>query len=120
THELVQPTMDAYWKLATSPGKPPPLRQPQAPYNSGEPAGISNLAYIKLVPLTAAEAADFNARRADSSRRRGALIFCTGQLTGHTSGTPTFHPTKPEWFDDEITPYADSDIGIVVFEAMRG
>ncbi|HJZ96571.1 MAG TPA: hypothetical protein VKE70_08685, partial [Candidatus Solibacter sp.] len=119
-NEIFKSIQEAYWKIADVTGKSLILRQPQAPYNSGEHAGISNLAYIKLVPLTAAEAADFNARRADSSRRRGALIFCTGQLTGHTSGTPTFHPTKPEWFDDEITPYADSDIGIVVFEAMRG
>jgi hypothetical protein len=119
-NEIYKSIQEAYWKTADLTGKSLLFRQPQAPYNSGEHANISNLAYVKLVPLTATEAIDFTARRADTSRSRGALIFCTGQLTGHTEGTPTFHPTKPEWFDDEITPYAESDIGIVVFEAMRG
>lgn len=119
-NEIYKSIQESYWKTADVTGKSLVFRQPQAPYNTGSLANLSNLAYVKLVPLTAAESAEFTARRADSSRRRGALIFCTGQLTGHTSGTPTFHPTRAEWFDDEITPYAESDIGIVVFEAMRG
>ncbi|HXA51817.1 MAG TPA: family 10 glycosylhydrolase [Candidatus Acidoferrum sp.] len=112
-NDIFKAIQEACWKTADLTGKSLVIRQPQAPYNWPEHANIANLAYVKLVPV--AEQA-----RVDASRKRGAVIFCTGQLTGHTSGTPTFHPTKSSWFDDEVTPYADSDIGVLVFEAMRG
>ena len=113
-NDIFKAIQEAYWKTADLTGKSLVIRQPQAPYNWPEHANITNLAYVKLVPAPAGFA------RASDSTRRGAVIFCTGQLTGHTGGTPTFHPTRPEWFDDEIMPYVDSDIGVLVFEAMRG
>lgn len=113
-NDIFKAIQEAYWKTADLSGKSLAIRQPRAPYNWPEHANIANLAYVKLVP------APEQPRRAEASRKRGSVIFCTGQLTGHTSGTPTFHPTKSPWFDDEVTPYADSDIGVLVFEARRG
>jgi hypothetical protein len=48
------------------------------------------------------------------------LIFCTGQYTGHTRGTYTFHPTSKQWFKDEFEPFANTDFKILIFEALRG
>ncbi|HVT73698.1 MAG TPA: twin-arginine translocation signal domain-containing protein [Lacunisphaera sp.] len=111
---------EAYWKTADVTGRALVFRQPDAPYNNEHHWPISNLAYVKLVPVAAAEAGAWRATQATADTRRGAMLFCTGQFTGHTSGTYTFRPPDLQWYRNEFAPYADSDIGILVFEAMRG
>ena len=115
-HKSIQET---YWKTANVTGRSLVIRQPDEPYRSQhEP--VSNLSYVKLVPLSASEEREWRASQPSADTRRGAMIFCTGQFTGHTSGTYTFHPTDLQWFRNEIAPYVNSDLGILVFEAMRG
>jgi hypothetical protein len=111
---------ETYWKTAELNGQTLVFRQPEAPYNQEDRASIANLSYVKLVPLDAAGREAWLQSKATPQTKRGGMIFCTGQFTGHTSGTSTFHPTKASFFENEFTPYADSDIGILIFEAMRG
>jgi hypothetical protein len=111
---------EAYWKTAELKGQTLIFRQPEAPYNREEHYCISNLSYVKLVPLSAAERAAWQKTLPTAETKRGGMIFCTGQFTGHTAGTSTFHPTQASFFENEFTPYANSDIGILIFEAMRG
>jgi hypothetical protein len=111
---------EVYWKTAELSGQSLVFRQPEAPYNREEHACISNISYVKLVPLSAAERDAWRQTLPTAATKRIGMIFCTGQFTGHTSGTYTFHPTKASFFDNEFTPYVNSDIGLVIFEAMRG
>ena len=51
---------------------------------------------------------------------RLAVLICTDPLIGHGKGTEVFHPTDKNWFYDELAPYFDTDVGIIVWEAIRG
>ncbi|MCF7761658.1 MAG: family 10 glycosylhydrolase [Cephaloticoccus sp.] len=112
-HKSIQ---EVYWKTAELSGQSLVFRQVRPPYDGS----IANLSYVKLVPLNADEQSSWQESQPTESTRRMGMIFCTGQFTGHLSGTPTFHPTDPAFFQDEITPYLNSDINILMFEAMRG
>ena len=107
---------EVYWKTADVTGRSLVLRQPDPPYSSP----ISNLTYVKLVPLSPDEERAWRSTQPTQETRRVAMIYCTAHLTGSTDGTGTFHPTDLQWFRNEFAPYANSDIGILVFEAMRG
>ena len=111
---------EAYWKTAELKGQSLTFRQMPYPYNRPEHARIGNLSYVRLAPLNEEEQAQWQATRPTRNTRNLALIFCTGQYTGHTRGTYTFHPTSKDWFKDEFEPFADSDIGLLIFEALRG
>ena len=111
---------EAYWKTAELKGQSLTIRQMPYPYNRPEHARIGNLSYVRLVPLSEAEKAQWQSTKASEGTRNLALIFCTGQYTGHTRGTYTFRPTSKDWFKDEYEPFADSDIGLLIFEALRG
>lgn len=73
-----------------------------------------------LVPLIEEKIERRQEEKPRVDTRRLALLFCTGTLTGHTRGIFTYHPTDEQWFKDELTPYIDSDIRILSWEAMRG
>jgi hypothetical protein len=49
-----------------------------------------------------------------------ALIYCTAQLSGSTDGTEHFHPTSEQWFVDDFEAYRGTDVGVFIFEALRG
>ena len=114
--EMYKSVQEAYWKTADLGGKSLVFRQVGEPYRNN----ITNLTYVKLVPLTAQERTFRENLKPRQETRRMAMIYCTGNLTGHTSGTATYHPTRESWFQDEFAPYPDSDIGIFIFEALRG
>jgi hypothetical protein len=111
---------EAYWKTADLTGQSLTFRQMPYPYNRPEHARIGNLSYVRLEPLNEEEKRQWEELQPREETRRLALIFCTGQYTGHTRGTYTFHPTSKEWFKDEFEPFANSDIKILIFEALRG
>jgi hypothetical protein len=111
---------EAYWKTADLTGQSLTFRQMPYPYNRPEHARIANLSYVRLVPLTGEEIRAWREMQPRDETRRLALIFCTGQYTGHTRGTYTFHPTSKDWFRDEFEPIANSDFKILIFEALRG
>ncbi len=111
---------DAYWKTADLTGQSLTFRQLNYPYNRREHGTIANLTYVKLEPLSEKEKLKWQQFRQTDETHRLALIFCTGQFTGHTRGTYTFRPTSKDWFKDEFEPYRHTDIKIFIFEALRG
>jgi hypothetical protein len=111
---------EAYWKTADLTGQSLTFRQMPYPYNRPEHARIANLSYVRLEPLNEQERRQWQEAQPSDQTRKLALIFCTGQYTGHTRGTYTFHPTSKDWFKDEFEPFANSDFEILIFEALRG
>ncbi len=111
---------EAYWKTADLTGQSLTFSQMPDPYNRPEHARMSNLSYVRLIPLNEEEKRQWREIQPTEKTRNLALIFCTGQYTGHTRGTYNFHPTSKEWFKNEFEPFANSDIGILIFEALRG
>ncbi|MGI9430234.1 MAG: family 10 glycosylhydrolase, partial [Bythopirellula sp.] len=111
---------EAYWKTANLTGQSLTFRQMPYPYNRPEHARISNLSYVRLEPLKEKEERQWIKAKPNEETRKLAFIFCTGQFTGHTRGTYTFRPTTKEWLTDEFEAIANSDIGILIFEALRG
>jgi hypothetical protein len=118
--DLYKSIQETYWRTADLSRRALVFRQPQAPYNLGIQARHSNLAYVRLEPLTEAEIRSWKSARPGPATRRMAAIYCTAHLTGSTDGTATFHPTTQQWFRDEFAPYVDSDVGLFIFEALRG
>ena len=119
-NEIYKSIQEAYWKTADLTGKSLTIQQPRAPYNRPGKIGLSNLSYVKLVRLSEEDERVWHEAQPRGDTKRLAQIYCTGNLTGHTSGTDTFHPEEEGWFRDEMVPLLDSDIGILIFEAMRG
>ncbi len=111
---------EAYWKTADITGQSLTFRQMPYPYNRPQHAMIANLSYVRLEPLSEQEKNWWHQAQPSDDTRKLALIFCTGQYTGHTRGTYTFHPTSKNWFKDEFEPIANSDFKILIFEALRG
>jgi hypothetical protein len=111
---------EAYWKTAELSGQSLIFRQMPYPYNRPEHGRLANLSYVRLVPLTEEETIHWKKLQPRDETKKLALIFCTGQFTGHTRGTYTFHPTSKEFFEDEIEPFINSDFKILIFEALRG
>jgi hypothetical protein len=124
---------ESYWKSADLAGQSLIVRQQQYPYNRyhiPEDAGypitlkdrgdMSNISYVRLVPLSEEEKRQWQSAQPRQETRKLAAFFCTGQFTGHTRGSYTYHPTSKESIKDEFEPYANSDFKILLFEAMRG
>ncbi|MHC4214096.1 MAG: family 10 glycosylhydrolase [Planctomycetota bacterium] len=111
---------EAYWKTADITGQSLTFRQMPYPYNRPEHAKIANLTYVRLEPLNQQEKIQWQQAQPTKDTRKLAFIFCTGQYTGHTRGTYTFHPTSKDWFKHEFEPIANSDFKILIFDALRG
>ncbi len=90
------------------------------PYPTVAGVGLANLSYLKLVPVSLEERAAWTRLQPRPDTRNVALLWCSGMLSGHAMGSPMFHPTSPDWFRDEIAPFARSDVGLFVFECIRG
>ena len=111
---------EAYWKTADLAGQSLTFRQMPYPYNRPEHAMIANLSYVRLERLSAPQQQAWRRSLPREDTRRLAVIFCTGQFTGHTRGTYTFRPTSRGFLQDEFEPYANSDFRLLIFEALRG
>lgn len=118
--DLFKSIQECYWKTADLTGQSLHFRQPQAPYRWPRESGLTNLSYVRLVPVTDAESAEWRASLPTPETRRLALIYCTAQLSGSTDGTENFHPASERWFIDDFEAYRDTDIGTFIFEALRG
>ncbi len=92
----------------------------EPPYSDVAGARLANLSYLKLVPVEADEQAAWDRLRPHPETRNLALLWCTGMLSGHAIGSPMFHPTNREWFRDEIAPFVNTDVGILMLECIRG
>lgn len=111
---------EAFWKIADLSGQSLHIRLPGPPFNGPELRDVANLTWVRLEPLDAAAAAAWSQRRRQPDTRRIAHIYCSGILTGHIRGTADYHPTSLDWFRHEIQPCVDSDVGVFIFEAIRG
>jgi hypothetical protein len=112
---------ETYWRTAElDGGQSLVFRPPIAPYNGPELGGVANLSYVRLEPLTDDEHAALPAWQPRPETRNLAQVWCAGVLSGHLDGTFTFHPTDADWFRHEVAPAANSDVGVIIFEAVRG
>ncbi len=117
---LYKAIQETYWKTADLSGQSLVFRQPREIYRRPELAHFANLTYVRLVPLDEDGKRRWDEIQPADDTRRGAIIYCTGNFTGHTSGTYTFHPTDEQWIRDDFAPYVGSDIKLFIFEALRG
>lgn len=119
-NDMYKSIQEAYWKTAEVKGRSLIIRQPLEPFGPLEHPGISNLSYVRLVPLTEEEEKEWKEEQPREDTGRVAFIYCTGHLSGHAAGTLTYHPTDPDWFEHEIIPHINSDVKVFIFEAHRG
>jgi hypothetical protein len=118
--DLFKSVIECYWKTADLTGQDLILRQPQPPYRWPREANLANLAYVRLEPVSARQLTEDEPAPRPADRRNLALIYCTAQLSGSTDGTEVFHPATEQWFVDDFEAYRGTDVGIFVFEALRG
>lgn len=111
---------ETYWRTAELKDQALVFRPPILPYNGPDSAGVANLTYVRLVPLTPDETASLPRWQPRDDTRRLAQVWCAGMLSGHLDGTATYYPTSVDWFRHEIAPAANSDVGVIIFEAIRG
>ncbi|MGH8016700.1 MAG: family 10 glycosylhydrolase [Opitutaceae bacterium] len=111
---------EAYWKTADISGQSLHFRLPGEPFNNSELRDVANLAWVRLEPLNTEETAAWRNRAGRTDARRVAHIYCSGVLTGHIRGTFDYHPASRDWFRHEIQPCMDNDVGVFIFEAIRG
>lgn len=107
---------ETYWKAADLTGQALHLRPPIAPYWGG----LSNLSYVRLVPLDAAGVARWQRRQPRPDTRNIGYIYCAGNMSGHINGRNFYHATDRDWFRHEITPALDNDVAVFNVEAIRG
>ncbi|MCZ6672846.1 MAG: hypothetical protein O7C75_07900 [Verrucomicrobia bacterium] len=119
-NEIYRSIQETYWKTADLTDKNLILSQLWYPYNRAEHHPIANLSYVKLVPLAEEEIEQWKTDSPSKVTQNLGQMFCTGQITGHTSGTYNFHPTDEQWFRNELEPVIKSDFKLFIFEALRG
>ena len=120
SNHIYKSIQEPYWRTADLTGQSLQFRQPEAPFNYPNHHPLANLSYVKLVPLADDERTEWEASQPKPSSRNVAVIYCTGHMSGHLRGSYTFHPTSEDWVANELSPYVDSDVGLLIFEAMRG
>ena len=111
---------ETYWKTADLKGQSLIISPPKEPYNIEELRQVANISYVRLVKLSEDRQKTWRDLQSNDSTKRLAAQFCTGELSGHTSGSPAYHPTEKQWMYDTLEPYLNNDLGIICFEAIRG
>ncbi len=111
---------EVYWRTADLTGQSLLFRPPGEPYRWVSPQ-ISNLSYVRLVPVTTKGLHLAHELEPSDETRRLAFIYCTGNLSGHIDKSlGDFHVTDSAWFETEFRPCVSSDVGVFVLEAIRG
>ena len=83
---------ETYWRTAELKDQALVFRPPVDPYNGPDLAGVANLSYVRLVPLTEAEAADQPRWQPRAETRKLAQVWCAGMLSGHLDGSSHLPP----------------------------
>jgi len=120
TKEHFNTIYEAYWKTAELDDQELIISAPKEPYDNQYYGQVANISFLRLVPADEDDM-DFEKRLmpSDDTRKLTAL-WCSGAISGHTSGQTMYHPTTREWFETEVQPYRDGDFDILCIEAMRG
>lgn len=111
---------EVFWRAVDLDGHALTICMPGPPFDRPASRGVGNLTFVRLVPLTDEEAGWYRRLEPTPDTRRMVMQYCSGHLSGHASGTSTYHPTDAQWIRDDLTHYLANDVGIVCFEAVRG
>ena len=120
TKESYNTIYEVYWRTEEVTGKSLFIRPPKPPFNNEPYCEQTNIAFIKLEPVTGKDLEVKEALQRNEASSNMAAIWCAGALSGHTKGHFVYHPTDTQWFIDELEAYRDSDFGILCIEAIRG
>lgn len=111
---------ETYWKTAELTGEDLVFCPPGEPYDNKYYGQLANISYVRLVPAEEEDLQLEETLKPTAETKNMAALWCTGALSGHTSGQTMYHPTDKAWFENEFEPFRNSDFGIFCFEAMRG
>jgi hypothetical protein len=120
TKEHFNAIYESYWKTADLTGQDLVISAPGEPYNNPYYRQVANISYLRLVPASREDISFEERLLPDRNTKNLVVIWCTGALTGHTSGQTMYHPTDRQWFETEFEHFRKSDVEILCFEAMRG
>lgn len=110
---------EVFWKSADLTRQSVHICPPAEPYNHPYLSTVANLSYLRFEPLTDEQVREWNAEQPTEETRRLIVHWCTDALTGDGAGSPAYHPTSEEWIRNELTPYPQTDVGILIMEAIR-
>lgn len=120
TKEHFNTIYESYWKSARLDGQDLIISAPKEPYDNQYYGQVANISFVRLIPLNEAEIGFQDSLKPTYDTKKLAALWCTGAITGHTSGQPMYHPEDRQWFETEMQPFLNSDFEILCFEAMRG
>lgn len=119
--DVYRSMQEAYWKTADLTGvRHIRIATMGEPYIRDGLGQIANVSYLRFEPLDSAAEAAWRTLEPSPGTKRLALIWCSGMLSGHAMGNLPYHPTDPQWIRDELTPFVGNDVGLIIFEAIRG
>lgn len=118
---VVRSVQEAYWKIADITDKDFHFKPVGAPYNNWKWGENANLTWVRLVPLTEEEERTWHDLQPTNKTRILTARYCGGNISGHIDeGPEAYQPTTFSWFEDEMAPFIDSDINLIIFELIRG
>lgn len=120
TKEHFNTIYESYWKTAKLDGQDLIISAPKEPYDNQYYGQVANISFVKLVPVNDEEIIFEESILPSDDTKRLSILWCTGAITGHTSGQPMYHPKNRQWFETEMQPYLSGDFEILCIEAMRG
>jgi len=80
---------------------------------------LSNISYIKAVPLTEEKLKEIQLEKPTSQTRRLIASYCLDKFTGSLGGSYITSPAKEDVMEC-IEPFRDSDFKIILWEGIRG
>jgi hypothetical protein len=108
---------EIFWRTADLTSKSICIRLPDEPYARNV---ISNISYIKLVPLNTEELNEYKLLCENTNTKKLNMMWCTAILSGSTKGEKMFRPKDKQFFYDAMQSVIESDVESLSFEAIRG
>ena len=103
---------EVFWRQAD-------LTEQEVTFTQTDPMILSNIAYVRLVPLSEGELAEVKGEEPTDETRRLFLHIHGVDWTGGLHGEPRLFPTE-EYIAEIMEPLRDSDFGAITFEGVRG
>ena len=118
-HDAWNCIYEVYWKSAQLDGSERIVFCPPAPDTPGGRT-VSNIAWVRMRPMTNADIEATNRDRPTDETRRLAAMVCLVDLTGNTAGADPYHPTDEAYMKEKLAVYTENDFHIVMLECIRG